>query len=222
MTSSRVPRASHRSLKAEDPFYPFHPETFQGPQVSKTQFDGSGLDTPGISIHVSHTFEFYSVSWDTSNPAGPKSRSAVNAKAPKATSSDPPSSNTSPDMKIVREEIFGPVGVVIKFKDEEDVIRQANGTLYGPTAALFTQNVNRAIKTAHRLKTGTVWVNCMNQLNTHVSTMVSSRAVSGGSWASMRCTSASFSTPLVCVGTLRHRNSYTAVVAVHINLDIKL
>ena len=76
--------------------------------------------------------------------------------------------NTSPDMKIVQEEIFGPVGVVIKFKDEDDVIRQANDTLYGLAAAVFTQNLNRAIKMAHRLKAGTAWVNCMNQLNSQV------------------------------------------------------
>ena len=68
--------------------------------------------------------------------------------------------NTSPDMKIVREEIFGPVCVVIKFKDEDDVVRQANDTLYGLAAAVFTQNLNRAIKTANRIKAGTIWVNC--------------------------------------------------------------
>lgn len=76
--------------------------------------------------------------------------------------------NTTPDMKIVREEIFGPVGVVIKFKDEEDVIRQANDTVYGLAAAVFTQNLNRAIKTAHRLKAGTAWINCVNQVNSNV------------------------------------------------------
>lgn len=76
--------------------------------------------------------------------------------------------NTSPDMKIVQEEIFGPVGVVIKFKDEDDVIRQANDTVYGLAAAVFTQNLNRAIKTAHKLKAGTAWVNCVNQLNSGV------------------------------------------------------
>ena len=76
--------------------------------------------------------------------------------------------NTSPDMKIVREEIFGPVGVVIKFKDEDDVVRQANDTLYGLAAAVFTQNLNRAIKTVNRIKAGTVWVNCTIQMNVQV------------------------------------------------------
>src|ERR1700742_3842038 len=66
--------------------------------------------------------------------------------------------DTKPDMKIVKEEIFGPVGVVIKFEDDEDVIRQANDTSYGLACAVFSQNINRAIKTAHRLQAGTAWV----------------------------------------------------------------
>ncbi|KAF8995906.1 aldehyde dehydrogenase [Cyathus striatus] len=73
-----------------------------------------------------------------------------------------------PDMKIVKEEIFGPVGVVIKFKDEADVIRQANDTVYGLAAAVFSQNINRAIETAHKLQAGTAWVNCVNQLHANV------------------------------------------------------
>jgi aldehyde dehydrogenase (NAD+) len=63
-----------------------------------------------------------------------------------------------PDMKIVREEIFGPVGVIIKFDDDEDVIRQANDTTYGLASAIFSQNINRAINTANKLHSGTVWV----------------------------------------------------------------
>jgi len=71
-------------------------------------------------------------------------------------------------MKIVQEEIFGPVGVVIKFKDEDDVIKQANDTVYGLAAAVFSKNINRALKTAHKLKAGTAWVNCANQLHANV------------------------------------------------------
>jgi len=58
-------------------------------------------------------------------------------------------------MKIVKEEIFGRVGVVIKFENEADVIKQANDTHYGLAAAVFTQN--RAIGTAHKLQAGTAW-----------------------------------------------------------------
>lgn len=66
--------------------------------------------------------------------------------------------NTKPEMKIVQEEIFGPVGVVIKFQDEEDVLKQANDTMYGLAAAVFSNDVSRALGVAHKLKAGTVWV----------------------------------------------------------------
>ncbi|KAJ7143279.1 aldehyde dehydrogenase [Mycena crocata] len=70
--------------------------------------------------------------------------------------------NTTPEMKIRQEEVFGPVGVVIKFEDEDDVVRQANNTLYGLVAGVFSQNIDRAIEAAHRLQAGTVWVNCFH------------------------------------------------------------
>jgi aldehyde dehydrogenase (NAD+) len=76
--------------------------------------------------------------------------------------------DVKPDMRIVREEIFGPVGVVIKFEDDEDVIRQANDTTYGLAAAVFTQNIKRGIETAHKLQAGTAWINCVNQLHPNV------------------------------------------------------
>ncbi|PFH45371.1 hypothetical protein AMATHDRAFT_9388 [Amanita thiersii Skay4041] len=76
--------------------------------------------------------------------------------------------NATPEMKIVKEEIFGPVGVVIKFDTEEEVIKMANDTTYGLAAAVFTQNLNRAIETAHKLKAGTAWINCINQLHVNV------------------------------------------------------
>ena len=76
--------------------------------------------------------------------------------------------DTKPDMKIVREEIFGPVGVVIKFSSEDDVIAQANDTHYGLAAAVFSKNIDRALRVAHRLHAGTAWVNCANTLNANV------------------------------------------------------
>ena len=76
--------------------------------------------------------------------------------------------NTRPDMRIVKEEIFGPVGVVIKFEDEEDVLRQANETTYGLAAAVFTKDITRGIQFAHRLHAGTAWVNCVNALHPNV------------------------------------------------------
>jgi aldehyde dehydrogenase (NAD+) len=76
--------------------------------------------------------------------------------------------DTRPDMRIVKEEIFGPVGVVIKFEDEEDVLRQANDTMYGLAAAVFTKDIMRGIKFAHKLHAGTAWVNCINSLHPNV------------------------------------------------------
>ncbi|KAF8066470.1 aldehyde dehydrogenase [Lyophyllum atratum] len=76
--------------------------------------------------------------------------------------------DTKPEMKIVQEEIFGPVGVVIKFDNEEDVIKQANDTMYGLAAAVFSQDLDRALQTAHKLRAGTAWVNCVNQLHPNV------------------------------------------------------
>lgn len=66
--------------------------------------------------------------------------------------------NVTADMRIAREEIFGPVGVVIKFDDDEDIIKLANDSMYGLAAAVFSQNLSRALDTAHRLQAGTVWV----------------------------------------------------------------
>ena len=66
--------------------------------------------------------------------------------------------DVQPDMKIVQEEIFGPVGVIIKFKNEAEVVEMANNTTYGLAAHLFTENVSRSIRMAHALEAGSVWV----------------------------------------------------------------
>lgn len=63
---------------------------------------------------------------------------------------------------IAREEIFGPVVVALPFDDLDDVIKRANNTEYGLAAAVWTRDVARAIKVAHRLQAGTVWVNGYN------------------------------------------------------------
>lgn len=64
------------------------------------------------------------------------------------------------EMRIAREEIFGPVAVLIPFKDENDAILQGNDTTYGLGAGVWTQDVGRAHKVARALKAGSVWVNC--------------------------------------------------------------
>ncbi|MGG7143350.1 aldehyde dehydrogenase family protein [Clostridium nigeriense] len=66
------------------------------------------------------------------------------------------------NMRVAREEIFGPVGVVIKFKTEEEVIAMANDSNYGLGGGVFTRDINRAIKVAKSIRTGRVWVNTYN------------------------------------------------------------
>lgn len=63
-------------------------------------------------------------------------------------------------MTIAREEIFGPVAVLISFKDEHDAVLQGNDTAYGLGAGVWTRDVRRAHKVARALKAGSVWVNC--------------------------------------------------------------
>ncbi|HYA19107.1 MAG TPA: aldehyde dehydrogenase family protein [Burkholderiales bacterium] len=71
--------------------------------------------------------------------------------------------NTKPTMKIVQEEIFGPVVTAAPFKGlDEDLVRQANDTIYGLAAGIWTKDVSKAHSLAAKLKAGTVWVNCYN------------------------------------------------------------
>ncbi|KAG6916528.1 hypothetical protein DXG01_006469 [Tephrocybe rancida] len=134
--------AKAQSIKISDPF---HKETDQGPQVSQIQYDrimgyiDSGRQQ-GATVHLGG--DRFGTEGYFINPTI--------------------FTDTKPEMKIVQEEIFGPVGVMIKFEDEDDVIRQANDTVYGLAAAVFSQNLNRALETAHKLKAGTAWVNCVN------------------------------------------------------------
>ncbi len=63
------------------------------------------------------------------------------------------------DMRIAQEEVFGPVLAVIRFTDEADALRIANDVRFGLAAAVWTQNIGRAIRMSERLQAGTVWVN---------------------------------------------------------------
>ncbi|KAL6860360.1 hypothetical protein ACO1O0_004387 [Amphichorda felina] len=67
--------------------------------------------------------------------------------------------DTTEDMTIVKEEIFGPVVAIGKFSTEEEVIAKANDTSYGLAAALFTEKVRKAHKVARKLQAGMVWIN---------------------------------------------------------------
>jgi acyl-CoA reductase-like NAD-dependent aldehyde dehydrogenase len=68
----------------------------------------------------------------------------------------------TPDMKIAREEIFGPVLSVLPFDGPEDVIAKANGTIYGLAAGVWTRDVAKAHRVARAIRAGTVWVNTYN------------------------------------------------------------
>jgi len=130
---------------------PMDPDTFQGPQVSQIQYDrimgyikagkeeGATLLTGGER----HGNEGYFI----------KPTVFTDVK---------------PNMKIVKEEIFGPVVVVSKFHDEDDILAQANDTFYGLAAAVFSRDISRAILVANRLQAGTVWINCYNKLHPQV------------------------------------------------------
>jgi phenylacetaldehyde dehydrogenase len=72
--------------------------------------------------------------------------------------------NTTPDMKVIREEIFGPVVCAQPFDDDDldQIAKQANDTIYGLAASVWTRNGGTAHKLAARIRSGTVWINCHN------------------------------------------------------------
>ncbi|MEZ7196956.1 aldehyde dehydrogenase family protein [Pseudodesulfovibrio karagichevae] len=70
-------------------------------------------------------------------------------------------------MRIAQEEIFGPVVCVIKFKDEDEVIRMANDSEFGLGGAVWSRDINRAMRVATGVETGRMWINTYNQLPAH-------------------------------------------------------
>jgi acyl-CoA reductase-like NAD-dependent aldehyde dehydrogenase len=71
-------------------------------------------------------------------------------------------SEVRPEMRIAREEIFGPVVSAIRFDDAEEAVRIANGTVYGLAAAVWTRDIKLAHRVATDLKAGSVWINTYN------------------------------------------------------------
>ncbi|MGH8584443.1 MAG: aldehyde dehydrogenase family protein [Gammaproteobacteria bacterium] len=71
--------------------------------------------------------------------------------------------DTRPQMKVVQEEIFGPVVTAMPFKAlDEELIQQANATVYGLAAGVWTRDISKAHALAARIKAGSVWINCYN------------------------------------------------------------
>jgi acyl-CoA reductase-like NAD-dependent aldehyde dehydrogenase len=72
------------------------------------------------------------------------------------------------DMRIAQEEIFGPVLSVLRWKDYDTMINEANNTIYGLSAGIYTSNIGNAMKTANLLEAGSVWINQFSNLATGV------------------------------------------------------
>ncbi len=70
--------------------------------------------------------------------------------------------NTRPEMKVVREEIFGPVVVAAPFSDLDEIAAVANDTEYGLGAGIWTRDISKAHALAKKIKAGTIWINCYN------------------------------------------------------------
>ncbi|KPI34539.1 Aldehyde dehydrogenase [Cyphellophora attinorum] len=130
---------------------PFASDTFQGPQVSQLQFDR-------IMNYI-----------QAGKDAGAKVETGGERHGKEGYFIQPTIfSNVSEDMKIMQEEIFGPVCSISKFETEDEVIKKGNETTYGLAAAVHTTNLNTAIRVSNALKAGTVWVNCYNMLSYQV------------------------------------------------------
>jgi len=127
---------------------PFAADTFQGPQVSQVQYDR-------IMSYI-----------DEGKKEGAKVETGGGRHGDKGYFIQPTIfSNVTENMKIMQEEIFGPVCSIAKFETEEEAIKTGNTTTYGLAAAVHTSNLNTAIRVANSLRAGTVWVNQYNMLH---------------------------------------------------------
>ncbi|EWZ29376.1 aldehyde dehydrogenase (NAD+) [Fusarium oxysporum Fo47] len=127
---------------------PFDEQSFQGPQISQLQYDrimgyiksgkeeGATLVTGGGRVGTKGFFILPTIFTDV-----------------------------GPDMKIMREEIFGPVCAIAKFKDEAEAIQLANDTNFALASAVHTTNLDTAIRVSNAIEAGTVWINCYNKMH---------------------------------------------------------
>jgi len=137
-----------KSIKVGDPF---QADTYQGPQVHKVHYDRI-MDYINIGKKEGATLH---CGGERHGTQGYFIQPTI-------------FTNVKPEMRIVKEEIFGPVAVVIKFRDQDNLIKMANDTVYGLGASVFSQDITKAITTANAIQAGTVWINSHNSLSLNV------------------------------------------------------
>nr|XP_009513579.1 PREDICTED: retinal dehydrogenase 2 isoform X2 [Phalacrocorax carbo] len=127
---------------------PFDPTTEQGPQIDKKQYNKIlELIQSGIT-------------------EGAKLECGGKGLGRKGFFIEPTVfSNVTDDMRIAKEEIFGPVQEILSFKTMDEVIERANNSDFGLVAAVFTNDINKALTVSSAMQAGTVWINCYNALN---------------------------------------------------------
>lgn len=128
---------------------PFSETTFQGPQVTKTQYE-----------RILSYVESGKSEGATLLIGGEASKTGPNGKG--FFISPTVFTDVKDTMKIFREEVFGPFVVISSFKTEDEAISRANDTTYGLGSALFTRDITKAHKLARRIEAGMVWINSSN------------------------------------------------------------
>ncbi|MGA2184002.1 MAG: aldehyde dehydrogenase family protein [Bryobacteraceae bacterium] len=122
---------------------PFNPATEQGPQVDQAQFDK-------VMGYI-----------DAGKRQGAKLVCGGNRVGDRGFFIEPTVfADVDDNMSIAREEIFGPVQSIIKFRTIDEVVERANNTVYGLAAAVWTRDIGKAHAIANSVRAGTVWINC--------------------------------------------------------------
>ncbi|CAF1358008.1 unnamed protein product [Adineta steineri] len=127
---------------------PFHPTTEQGPQINDTQFEK-------ILGYIEH-----------GKKDGAKLECGGEQHGDKGYFIKPTIfSGVKDDMKIAREEIFGPVMSILKFDSDDEAIKRANDSTFGLAAGVITKDLTRGLTYANRLQAGSVWVNSFHEVS---------------------------------------------------------
>ncbi|KAF7559935.1 hypothetical protein G7046_g4205 [Stylonectria norvegica] len=127
---------------------PFDENTFQGPQVTKAQYDRI-MSYVAVGKNEGAKLELGGVPFKNASGKGFFIEPTV-------------FTGVSPNMRIFQEEVFGPFVVITRFSKEDDAVTLANDTQYGLGSAIFTTNLTRAHRVARRIEAGMVWINSSN------------------------------------------------------------